>query len=162
MKSLVRQEHWNSNRFAGDLLFAVGVVIEDACWNSGGSEVENEDAVFVDVGVVEVNGERQVYSVFADQALGVDDFAAAAARGFTCAVCISRCESCGFEADAVVYFVKKDDKGRWFVEFLIGCPAHRDLAFRIHSHINSSRPRRSIVFRKLFPICLHNALLFHR
>ena len=100
--------------------------------------------------------------VFADEAVGVDDFAAAAARVFAGAVGVSRREGSGLEADAVVYLVEENNKGRRLVELLISHAAHCYMAFRIHCHINSRAPRWNVILRKFLPIrSHHNAILFH-
>lgn len=65
------------NRFANRSLHLpvpVAVVVADAGRDSGGAEIEDEDSVFVDVGVVETDGLRQVDAVFEGQAVGADHF----------------------------------------------------------------------------------------
>ena len=75
---------------------AVPRVVGDTGRDAGGAQIEDEDAVFVNVGVVEADGLREMNAVFARQAVGVDDFAAAAARVCANAVGVSRGERCGF------------------------------------------------------------------
>lgn len=87
---------------------------------------------------------REVDAEFADQAVGVDDFAAAAAGVFAGAIGVSRCEGCRFEANAAVYFVKKYDKGCRFAELLISHAAHRYSALWIHRYVNACGGRVNV------------------
>ncbi len=102
--------------------------------DSGRSEVEDQDAVLIYLGVVEMDGFGQVYAKFLHQPIGPYEASAVAAL-FCYGEGIAGRQRRRFQADAVVYGVKKQVASLGLAELLERPAAHRDIPSPVHRYI---------------------------
>lgn len=130
------------------------MVVRDTGRDAGGAEVEDEDAVGVDLGVVEADGRGQAYAKLLQRAVAVNG---AAARLADAADGIGvPSGACGrLEAEAVVRRIVKYIDGLRPAQSFKGHAAERELALRAKRNINARGARVNIATRADDPVRFH-------
>lgn len=123
--------------------------------DAGGAEVEDEDAVVVDLGVEELESFGDRDAAVLEQAVCADDLAAAWALrpGW---VGIFTGEGRWFKANAVIYRVEKQLVGFRRAESVVGEAAQDDPAFGVDGHIKCGPLAAGRVAGYFFPHGFHS------
>ena len=119
----------------------------------GGAQIEDEYAVIVDLGLVELHGMRQDDAVLAKQPVATHHYSGAVAPLGGIGVAHGFCGR--FEADPIVYLVVENQKSGRLAKHPVRDAVHNDVALPVHRHVDPGMLRRNIAPFYLDPFCTH-------